>query len=620
MMARLNLTTVPPEIQTLVDLTTFRASDRPDKIAYRFLENGETLESTLTYAELDGRARAIASFLQDLQLYRKPVLLFYPSGLEYICAFLGCLYAGAIAVPASPPRRNQKRTWLQSIVNDCQAKAVLTHEAVWHKLQSHPSHQTAIEQLNLYGVMTDHVDPSTAHLWSRPDIKPEDIAFLQYTSGSTGEPKGVMVSHRNILQNSESIYRFFGHSSQSHALSWLPPYDNMGLIGNILQPLYGGFLGTLFPPVYFLRRPLQWLQAISRYGATTSGGPNFVYDLCVKKAKPEDLATLDLSHWTVAFNGAEPVRSQTLERFAETFAPCGFRPEAFYPCYGMAESTLMLTGGKPHLAPKTCHLDAAALERGKVIVQPHPIAGSRTLVSSGSPQSHGKVLIVNPKSGEFCPEGSVGEIWVAESSVAQGYWGRPEQTQEVFQAWVSGEKDGPFLRTGDLGFLWENELYVIGRLKDLIILQGQNHYPQNIELTAEQSHPSLAAGAGAAFSVTDVQGKDHLVIVQEVERALVQDLDCQSVIAAIAKAVAREYDLQVYAISLLKPGAVPKTSSGKICRRASRLAFLSGQLPIIYDWSENPRLKRQFQMLQSDVNQLLAQLSNIHAIKKAGKT
>ncbi len=614
-MVPLTLTTVPCEVKDLIDLTTFRAANTPDKLAYRFLENGETLETTLTYAELDQRARAIAACLQDLQLYQKPVLLLYPPGLEYICAFLGCLYAGAIAVPAPPPQRNQNLSRLQFIAHNCRANTLLTNEAVWRKLQNNPTIHTVLNQLNLYGVVTDELESATAHLWSRPDIQPEDIAFLQYTSGSTGDPKGVMISHRNILQNSESIYRFFGHSNQSHTLSWLPPYDSMGLVGSILQPLYGEFPSTLFPPIYFLRNPLRWLRAISRYGATTSGGPNFAYELCLKTAKSEDLENLNLSHWAVAFNGSEPVRPQTLERFARTFLSCGFRPEAFNSCYGMAESTLMLTGGELQTLPTLCHLDSAALERGKVVVKTRPNVGSRTLVSSGFPQTHGKLLIVNPQSEEVCPEGTVGEIWVAESSIAQGYWGRPEQTQAVFQAWPSKEKKGPFLRTGDLGFLWKNELYVTGRLKDLIVIRGQNYYPQDIELTTEQSHPSLAAGAGAAFSVTDVQGEEHLIILQEVERSFVRHIDDKAVIAAITQTVGREHNLQIYAVALLKPGTLPKTFSGKICRRASRLAFLAGNLPIINDWSENPRIKRQFQSLQADMDKLLAQLAKVYAVK-----
>lgn len=627
-MACLNLTTLPPEIQTLVGLATFRASEQPGRLAYRFLRDGEGLAASLTYAELDQRARAIAALLQAHQLYQKPVLLLLPPGLDYICSLLGCLYAGAIAVPVSPSRRSSNVSRLKSILGNCKASMVLSNDAVWQKLQSSSIIKQFFQQQDLRLVSTDRLTPSDSHQWYRPDIQPEDIAFLQYTSGSTGEPKGVMLSHRNILHNSASIYRLFKHSSQSLGLSWLSPYDSMGLIGNIMQPLYGGFLGTLFPPTSFLRNPLCWLQAISDYRITTSGGPNFAYDLCVQKVKPEDLKSLDLSSWTVAFNGAETVRPQTLERFSETFSGCGFRPVAFHGCYGLTESTLMLSGRKSTQHLVSHHFDSDALKQGKAIVGKKTDHGNRTLVSCGESQADETVIIVDPQSKEPCPDGTVGEIWLASPSVALGYWGQAKQTEAIFKAQTKGAAKGvareaseefakgPFLRTGDLGFLYQQELYVTGRLGDLITLRGEDYYPQEIESTAEQSYPNLAAGAGAAFSVTDAQGQNHLVVVQEVARACEEQLDYKAAISAMSKAIAQECNLPVYAISLLRPGAVPKTSDGKICRRASRFAFLSGHLPVIDDWSENPRLRHQFQILQSDVNQLLAQLSNVDAFTK----
>lgn len=601
---------IPSDIQTLIDLARYRAAHSPDQLAYRFLPNGEADDDTITYAVLDQRARAIAALLQDRNLFRERVLLFFQPGLEYIVAFLGCLYAGAIAVPAYPPRRNQKMTRIESIVSNCQATAVLTSDAILSNLADRLDPSGPLGSLNW--LITDHLEINGTPHWHPPSLQSDDLAFLQYTSGSTGDPKGVMVTHANILNNSESIYRFFGHSTDSHALGWLPPYHDMGLIGSILQPLYGGFLGTLFPPVYFLQRPIRWLQAISTYGATTSGGPNFAYDLCVQKVKPEDLAGLDLSRWSVAFNGAEPVRHQTLERFAETFSPCGFKPEAFYPCYGMAETTLIISGGLPAALPKTHSFDGIALEKGQSKSLDPKHESAKTLVSSGRQQEDERLLIVDPESCRICPDGTVGEIWVSGPSIAKGYWGQPDRTAQTFHACLAETGEGPFLRTGDLGFLQDGELFVTGRIKDLIIIRGQNHYPQDIELTVEQSHPSLSAGSGAAFTVVDVQGNEHLVVVQEVERSFLRKLDIADTIKAIKTAVALEHNLQAYAIALLKPGGIPKTSSGKVRRHACRLAFLSGSLSVLDDWSENPRTKQQFQSLKSDVDALLSQIFMSH--------
>lgn len=621
----LDLKATSSKAQTFVDVAILRAIKQQDHIAYRFLSYGldnensrEKIEElTITYAELDQRARAIATSLQDLKLHQKPVLLLYPPSLDYICTLLGCLYAGAIAVPVSPSRNRTNLTRLSSIAKDCKANVLLTHRAVWNKFQNHPLAHNAFNTLDLYTVLTNDVDLSIGKNWFGPRLRAEDIAVLQYTSGSTGSPKGVMLSHHNMLQNSEAIYRCFRHSQQSHALGWLPPHDNMGLMGNIFQPLYGGFPSTLFSPTNFFRRPLRWLQAISHYGATTSGGPNFAYDLCIKRVKPQDLATLDLSNWRVAFNGAEPVRFDTLKRFTATFASCGFRPETFYPCYGLAESTLMVSGGKPYKAPNICHVDTAGLKQGKVLVKTKPQASTRTLVSCGYPQTGGKVWIVNPQSNSLCLEETVGEIWLATSSVSQGYWQRLEQTQAVFQAQIPGDESGPFLRTGDLGFIRNGELYITGHIKELMMLQGQTYYPQDIELTVAQSHPILANCAGAAFSMTDTQGNEHLIIVQEIDCPSIDRREAKAVVSQLLQAVSDNHCLPVYAVALLKPGTIPKTTSGKICRRASRLAFLSGQLAVIHDWSESPWISQRFQTLQYDVNQLFAQLLKAQQLQNA---
>ena len=645
---------VPSHIETLVQLLAYRADSTPGKMAYAFLSEGDTVDVTVNYRQLYEQACAIAAYLQANNLSGERVLLFYPPGIDYISAFLGCLCAGAIAVPAYPPRRNQKMERLNSIVDNCKAAAVLTSAAICNMLQANLEVNTPLA--NIRWLTTDAVVADSAFQGSASISGPtagsisgltvgaDSIAFLQYTSGSTGDPKGVIVSHSNILSNSASIYRFFGHTPESHALGWLPPYHDMGLIGSILQPLYGGFLGTLMPPVHFLQRPMRWLKAISRYQATTSGGPNFAFDLCVKKVKPEDLETLDLSHWRVAFNGAEPIRCESLTRFAETFSPCGFRMSSFYPCYGMAEATLIITGGLASEPPVLLSVEADALEQKQAVMVEKVVEGSsdnsvskncRTLVSSGRRQQDETLLIVDPDTLSICPEGTVGEIWVSGPNIAQGYWNNFEKTQQSFGLGLdslagnqrsqlsaqtirqAGDRTPAFMRTGDLGFLQAEELFVTGRIKDLIIIRGQNHYPQDIEMTVAACHPSLREDCGVACSV-EVNGEERLVVIQEVERSHLRKLSAPEVFRAIKQAVTSEHKLQIYAIALIKTGSLPKTSSGKKRRFACRGDFLNDRLTIVEDWCENPQLRNKYKSLETDIERAINNMSLIHqnAIEK----
>jgi acyl-CoA synthetase (AMP-forming)/AMP-acid ligase II len=401
-------------------------------------------------------------------------------------------------------------------------------------------------------------------------------------------PKGVMVSHGNLLHNSKVINMGFEDTPQSRGISWLPLHHDMGLIGGMLQPLYVGAPMTFLAPVAFLQRPYRWLQAISKYQATTSGGPNFAYDLCVQKVKPEQLANLDLSHWQVAFVGAEPIRAATLDRFAEKFAPCGFRREAFYASYGLAEATLFVTGGAKTIEPKVQSVQGMALERNEIHLPdstPTPPVdtaqtdGIRTLVGVGSSKLDQTVRIVDPQTSQPCAAHQVGEIWVTGSSVAQGYWNAPQATAETFQAYLT-TGEGPFLRTGDLGFLQGDELFITGRLKDAIIIRGRNHYPQDIEDTVQSSHPALKPDCSAAF-VLEQDQKEQLVVVQEVDRNHLRQLNSHEVIRSIRRAVADHHGLQVHETVLIRPGSIPKTSSGKVRRRACRDAFLSGDLRVV---------------------------------------
>jgi acyl-CoA synthetase (AMP-forming)/AMP-acid ligase II len=568
---------------TLVDLLRRRAQQQPNRRAYTFLVDGDTQEAPLSYAELDRAARAIGAWLQQSSAPGERALLLFNPGLEYIAAFFGCLYAGVIAVPAYPPRPNRPMPRIQAIVRDARAGVVLTTQALLSEIEQRFEQQPELRLLRYLAI--DSLEPQAADAWQPPAISGENVAFFQYTSGSTATPKGVMVSHRNLLVNSELIRCGFEHTPDSRVMLWLPPYHDMGLIGGIVHPLYTGFPVVLMSPLMFLQRPLRWLQAIARYGIQTSGGPNFAYELCIEKVKPEQRAQLDLSTWRLAFNGAEPVRADTLARFAEAFGPCGFRPEAAYPCYGLAEATLFVTGVRVSAPPQLTALDAAALEQGRA--EPASDGPSRTLVGCGQIWLDGAVEIVDPETGRRAPAGQIGEIWVGGDSVAQGYWGRPEESAQTFQARLADDGSGPFLRTGDLGFLQDGQLYVTGRIKDLIIVEGRNHYPQDIELTVERSHPAIRPGCVAAFAI-EVDGAERLAVAAELDRQSRPreqgddraDPQLAELLRTVRQAIAQQHELQAHTVVLLKTGTLPKTSSGKVQRHACRAGLLAGTLEI----------------------------------------
>lgn len=542
----------PKTSSTLVELLQYRAIHQPEQIAYRFLLDGETEEISLTYQELDLKARKIAAQLQTLNLAQKRAILLYLPGLEFICAFFGCLYAGVIAIPAYPPQFQQNISRLQAMIRDSQATVILTTTTLFKEYLEFP---------HLSYLITDRLTSDAAHTWQQPKIDRDTLAFIQYTSGSTGNPKGVMLTHDNLLHNSALIYKAFEHSSHSKVVSWLPPYHDMGLIGGILQPFYGGFPVVLMSPISFLRKPIRWLQAISRFQATTSGGPNFAYNLCLQKITPQQKATLDLSSWDLSFIGAEPISPQTLEQFAEAFAPCGFRPGAFYPCYGLAEATLFVSGGS----------------KNQVVTASNNSKTTQKIVSCGQIYSEQKVVIVEPNSLQPLKNGEIGEIWVSGSSIAQGYWNQLEKNQETFQAHLENES---FLRTGDLGFLQDGELFVTGRIKDLMIIRGQNYYPQDLEQTVEQSHLAIRQGCCAAFSI-NIAGEEQLAIAAEVKRESIRQLNEEEVLNAIRSAISREHGLQTHTVLLLKQGSLPKTTSGKIQHHACKSQFQENSLNFI---------------------------------------
>ncbi len=563
---------------TLVELLHHRATYQPNVNTYTFLVDGEDQEIPMSNLELDRQARAIAARLQDLGMAGERALLLYPSGLDFVAAFFGCMYAGVVAVPAYPPRMNRSLYRIQAIAGDAQAKVALTTRNVIDRVQL----DETPDLKSMYWEATDELAPGLEDLWREPDVHPETLAFLQYTSGSTGTPKGVMVSHGNLLHNSALIAHAFEHSRSGVGVHWLPCYHDMGLIGGILQPLYVGCPSVLMPPVAFLQRPIRWLKAITKYRACTSGGPNFAYDLCVDKVKPEQREGLDLSCWHLACNGAEPVRAETIDRFTKYFAPCGFRRETFYPSFGLAESTLIVTGGFRDDQPVITTLDSRELENGRAVEVPpeHPFA--QRLVSSGQALTDQIVYIVDPERHVRCEDGTVGEIWIQGPSVAQGYWNRPEDTAATFHATLADQPEaGRFLRTGDLGFQLNGEIYCAGRLKDLIIVRGLNHYPQDIEVTVAESHPSLKSGSGAAFTI-ERDGGQQLVIVQEMERR--QHETAAAAITLLKKRVSERHQLTVDHVVLVKANSIPKTSSGKIQRHACRHAFLDGTLTVVAQW------------------------------------
>jgi len=593
--ARVTLTLSPG---SLVDVLRWRASHQPHRRAYTFLVDGELQEASRTYAEVDRAARAIAVLLAGAAARGERALLLYPPGLEFIEAFLGCLCADVVAIPAYPPhpaRLDRTLRTLRAIAEDARPAVVLTTAAIRAGAQKWMADDPIFQRMSWFS--TDDRSFDDADQWRDPQTPESSLAFIQYTSGSTAAPKGVMVSHANLLYNSFLIYDRFEHTAESQGVIWLPPYHDMGLIGGILQPLHAGFAVTLMSPLSFLQRPVRWLRAITRHRGTTSGGPNFAYDLCVQKIPVEQRDGLDLSSWDVAFTGAEPIRAETIERFVEAFAPCGFRPRAFYPCYGLAETTLMAAGGAKAELPITLRLDRAALANH--VVSPPAGAESTVVVGCGQPPPDQAIRIVDPQQLTRCERGRVGEIWVAGPGVAQGYWNRPEETRSTFGARIAGSSDGPFLRTGDLGFLHNGDLFVTGRLKDVIIVDGQNHYPSDIELTVEQCHAALRPGCTAAVPV-DTGAGEGIVIIAEVDRRLRSELRSQaaatntaatdtaptntaptntgSIVKAIRQAVSSEHRLRVEAVCLLLPGELPKTSSGKVQRHLCRSAFLSGAL------------------------------------------
>ncbi|HEX5102342.1 MAG TPA: AMP-binding protein, partial [Pirellulaceae bacterium] len=561
------------------DRLRYWAAEIPDDTAFAFWTGDEQDAARLSYAELDTQARAIAAELTARRLRGQRALLLFPPGLEFVSALFGCFYAGVVAVPAYPPRRSRNMERIDAISEDAQAAVVLSTQAITDR----PPVEQAPHLKRIPWIATDRLPDDLATQWEPPRLAADALAILQYTSGSTGLPKGVMLTQSNLMHNCGLITHGFEPSRNTVGLFWLPTYHDMGLIGSLLEPLFLGRPSVLMPPLAFLQKPVRWLRGISRFRATISGGPNFAYALCNEKITPDECVGLDLSSWEVAFNGAEPIRAETLEAFSEKFAPYGFRGHSHYPCYGMAETTLLVTGGTKRARPVIRNFEGAALDDHRVVAASDEHQPSRKLVSSGRAMPGDEIVIVDPDSSRPLPAGSVGEICVAGASVAQGYWNKPEETARVFGLQLEGHTR-TFLRTGDLGFLHEGELFVTGRCKDLIIIRGRNLYPHDVELTVEKCHPALRTAGGACFSV-EVAGEERLIVVQELERQQAQ-ADGQAIIAAIREAVMIEHEAPLFSVCLLKAGKLPKTSSGKVQRRACREAYLQGGLESQAQWTD----------------------------------
>lgn len=573
---------------TLVDVLCGRAARQPNQLAYQYLEDerapvGESRVEALSYLALHRRATALARRLASVSGAEEKegeparLLLACPPGLDFVIAFFACLYAGKVAVPVPPPGRHRQLARWQQLLNDAAPAAVLTSRRLQSEVAARLAEVGGRQPVLCVDEASDAAEVETPPAGARP--AGSALALLQYTSGSTSAPRGVRITHENLMHNLGLIAEAFGHDAASRGVIWLPPYHDMGLIGGILQPLYAGFPVTLMSPVSFLRQPGRWLEAIAHFRATTSGGPNFAYDHGVTRV-PESLRReLDLSCWQVAFTGAETVRAATLQRFAAAYAPCGFAARAFLPCYGLAEATLLVSGGTREPAPRVCRLSRSALAEGRVqAANEDAEAGVAEIVSCGRVAPAFELVLVEPASGTPLPPDRIGEIRLRGASVGQGYWRQAEETARVFGA---GGDD--FLRTGDLGFLHAGELFLTGRAKELIVVRGRNYFPADLEACVEASHAALAANATAAFAVDDGT-IERVIVLHEPGRAGLRGVEEAAVFAAIRAAISREFELEVHAILLLAPGGLPRTASGKIQRSACRLAYVEGGLNALAQW------------------------------------
>lgn len=566
---------VERKAETLAELLQNRAERSPHDLAYGFLPEGDGDTVPITYGELDIEARRIAAQLRELLAPGSRALLVYEPGLGFIAALFGCLYAGIVAVPVYPPMPGRMEAGLANlrlIASDCAAKAVLTQA----HLRSYLEDATAAAPVpGITWIVTDQ-GGGDASAWRQPRIRPDAMALLQYTSGSTTDPRGVVLRHDAVLANQRAIQKSLRVTS-SVAVSWLPPFHDMGLFGFLVQPVYIGAPCYLMSPLHFLQRPGRWLSAITRFRATHSGGPPFGYELCARRVTEAEKESLDLSSWQVAAVGAEPIRSEGLARFAEAFASCGFRQASLYPSYGLAEATLLVTASVPDTLPVRMDVEPQALEKGVAKSPGATGQGSKQLVSSGRAHDDHQVVIVDRSTTLPIADRMVGEVWVAGPSVADSYWNRPALSAETFGLVLPGFPGRRFLRTGDLGFLADGDLYITGRIKELMIIHGRNILPQDVEAIGQAADDRLRAGCGAAFALGD--DTDRAALVQET--TITDPQQAAELLPRIRQAVQERLDIVLRAIVLVPAHAVPKTSSGKVRRLHTRELLTTGRLPVI---------------------------------------
>jgi acyl-CoA synthetase (AMP-forming)/AMP-acid ligase II len=559
-----------------------RAQREPDEVAFRFITFDTEGPLTLSYAELDHRARLTAARLQGRIARGDRALLLLPAGLKFVEALLGCFHAGAVAVPLHPPMGHTSLRRLQEVIVDARPALGLTAPAIFERIRRHLEAVPALAALPW-----DLLDDVTSAPAINPqDAGPQDLAMLQYTSGSTGTPKGVMLSHSNLVENAAQVHLAFGSPSRAEdsMVCWLPPFHDMGMMSGVIGPIFSGIEATLLSPLAFAQRPQRWLEAISKFRATISGAPNFAYEQCILRTPQEERCGLDLSTWRVAFCGAELVRFATLQAFGDTFASCGFRRDAFLACYGLAEATVAVSGGRENDVAITISRDA--LHDGCIVDAPPITRGvssqtGQSVVACGAPVPGVEIRIVDPELRNLCAPDRVGEIWVQGPNVAQGYWNQPERTQEVFGARLTGADTGPFLRTGDLGFIRDGRLFVTGRAKEMIIVRGRNYYPQDLEASAQSSHQALVRNGAAAFSIDEGTG-ESLILVQEVRRTGRKEI--HGALDAVRAAIARDHSIVPWAIVLVGQGQLPRTTSGKIQRHACRTMLLQGDFVTLDIW------------------------------------
>ena len=573
-----NLPILKSEPENLPDLLYLRSRESGEKGFY-FIDKNLEESDFLSFKKLETEARRIAAELRGQMPSGERVLLLYPQGLDYISAFFACLYAGIIAVPTYLPGNNRNLERLVSIIENSSAKFALTNKTNFQNIKKLLNDDLVNKSVKL--ILTDETENVETN-FQPPKISGEDVAFLQYTSGSTKQPRGVMVTHQNLLHNSKLLKQAFNYHPESHCVSWLPMYHDMGLIGGILQPLFGGYSCTLMSPAAFLQSPARWLQIISSKKGTISGAPNFGYELCVKKITEEQMRNIDLSSWEVAFNGAEPVNAESMKSFADKFGQCGFDRRAFFPCYGLAEATLFVSGGPYNSGAKMCQLDAEKFAGNEIEESSNKTEKIKEAVSSGCVyEKDQQVVIVDGETRKQIAENKIGEILVSGKSVAKGYWNNISETEKVFNLKLSGHSKAEFLATGDLGFIKDGQLFVTGRIKDLIIIRGVNHYPQDIEKTVTDTDPALTPNGCAAFSV--MREDEVLTIVVELRHPKKLDLD--NLISSIRRNVTKTHGIEISEILLTKATKIPKTTSGKIQRAECKKQYLNSELPEIEKWS-----------------------------------